>query len=175
VFPENGYGYSEETKAMLNTSHGWVPWDDQHHISLSLTNGEQDGRWMFANANNTPRVARVDLKNRSGPWKSGNPERCGNHSSPFITENSEYIVAGTRFSVPMDDQPDVSIQTYKDNFRGTASFISINPEGRTYEPGLPGAAARVSTSTSAAPAKARATTGSSSPATTPNAPTRCSK
>ena len=38
VFPENGYGYSEETKPMLNTSHGAVPWDDLHHIALSTTN-----------------------------------------------------------------------------------------------------------------------------------------
>jgi nitrous-oxide reductase len=26
--PENGYGFSEETKPMLNTVHGYVPWDD---------------------------------------------------------------------------------------------------------------------------------------------------
>ncbi len=31
VDPEKGYGYSEETKPMLNTSHGFVPWDDLHH------------------------------------------------------------------------------------------------------------------------------------------------
>ncbi len=54
VNPENGYGYSEETKAMLSTSHGFIPWDDQHHLALSQTNGEQDGRWLFANANNSP-------------------------------------------------------------------------------------------------------------------------
>jgi nitrous-oxide reductase len=35
---ESGYGYSEETKPMLNTSHGFVPWDDLHHIALSETN-----------------------------------------------------------------------------------------------------------------------------------------
>ena len=61
VFPENGYGFSEETKPMLNTSNGFVPWDDLHHIALSTTNGEHDGRWAFANGNNTPRVARVSL------------------------------------------------------------------------------------------------------------------
>ena len=38
--PQEGYGYSEETKGMLNTSHGFIPWDDLHHISLSMTNGE---------------------------------------------------------------------------------------------------------------------------------------
>ena len=61
VHPENGYGYSEETKPMLNTSHGFVPWDDLHHVAISTTNGEHDGRWVFANGNNTPRVARVNL------------------------------------------------------------------------------------------------------------------
>jgi len=61
-FPENGYGFSEETKAMLNTSHGFVPWDDLHHVALSQTAGEHDGRWLFANGNNTPRIARLDLK-----------------------------------------------------------------------------------------------------------------
>src|SRR5213592_2224729 len=61
VDPEKGYGYSEETKAMLNTSHGFVPWGDQHHIAISETNGIQDGRWVFGNENNTPRIARIDL------------------------------------------------------------------------------------------------------------------
>ena len=42
VFPESGYGYSEETKPMLNTSHGFVPWDDLHHIALSTTKGEHE-------------------------------------------------------------------------------------------------------------------------------------
>ena len=42
--PVNGYGYSEETKAMLNTTHGFVPWGDAHHPELSQTNGETDGR-----------------------------------------------------------------------------------------------------------------------------------
>jgi nitrous-oxide reductase len=60
-FPENGYGFSEETKPMLNTSHGSVPWDDLHHIALSVTNGVHDGRWAFGNANNTPRIARISL------------------------------------------------------------------------------------------------------------------
>ena len=29
--PENAYGYSEETKPMLKTSYGFIPWDDSHH------------------------------------------------------------------------------------------------------------------------------------------------
>ena len=37
--PENGWGYSEQTKPMLMTSWGFVPWDDAHHPELSQTNG----------------------------------------------------------------------------------------------------------------------------------------
>ena len=58
---ENGYGYEEETKNMLMTSHGFIPWDDSHHPEISMTKGEHDGRWLFINGNNTTRIARINL------------------------------------------------------------------------------------------------------------------
>ena len=126
VDPEKGWGYSEETKPMLNTSHGFVPWDDLHHIALSVTDGIHDGRWAFGNGNNTPRIARIDLKTFRTNEIIEIPNSAGNHSSPFITENSEYVIAGTRFSIPLGDNTDVAINTYKQNFKGTVSFISID-------------------------------------------------
>ncbi|MBL7742683.1 MAG: Sec-dependent nitrous-oxide reductase [Chitinophagaceae bacterium] len=126
VDPEKGWGYSEETKPMLNTSNGFVPWDDLHHIALSVTDGAHDGRWAFGNANNTPRIARIDLKTFRTAEIIEIPNSAGNHSSPFITENSEYVVAGTRFSVPIGDNQDVPINTYKQNFKGTVSFIGVD-------------------------------------------------
>jgi nitrous-oxide reductase len=129
VDPEKGYGFSEETKPMLNTSHGFVPWDDLHHVQISKTAGEYDGRWAFGNANNTPRVARIDLSTFRTSEIIELPNSGGNHSSPFITENTEYVVAGTRFSVPPDDaNGDIPINTYKKNFKGTLSFISVAKE-----------------------------------------------
>lgn len=129
VDPEKGWGYSEETIPMLNTSHGFVPWDDLHHTEMSQTNGEVDGRWVFGNANNTPRVARIDLKTFRTAEIIELPNSAGNHSSPFITENTEYVVAGTRFSVPPDNaNGDVPINTYKENFKGYLSFISVGKE-----------------------------------------------
>ena len=127
--PQSGYGYSEETKPMLNTSHGYVPWDDQHHLELSQTNGEVDGRWIFANANNTPRIARVDLKTFKTVEIIELPNSAGNHSSPFITENTEYVVAGTRFSVPTDEANGVPINTYKQNFKAYLSFVKVGKAG----------------------------------------------
>jgi nitrous-oxide reductase len=124
--PESGWGYSEESKPMLNTSHGQVPWDDLHHIALSTTNGEHDGRWVFANGNNTPRIARIDMKSFRTAEIIEIPNSAGNHSSPFITENTEYTIAGTRFSVPIQGNQDVAINTYKQNFKGTISFIKVD-------------------------------------------------
>lgn len=127
VDPEKGWGYSEETKPMLNTSHGFVPWDDLHHTEMSQTNGEVDGRWVFGNANNTPRIARIDLKTFRTAEIIELPNSGGNHSSPFITENTEYVVAGTRFSVPNDySNGDVSIDSYKENFQGHISFVGVD-------------------------------------------------
>jgi len=126
-FPTSGYGYSEETKPMLNTSFGFVPWDDAHHPDISQTNGELDGRWLFINGNNTPRIARISLTTFETEEIIEVPNSAGNHSSSFITENTEYVVAGTRFSVPIP-QRDMPIKDYKTNFKGSLSFISVNPE-----------------------------------------------
>ena len=126
-FPTSGYGYSEETKPMLNTSFGFVPWDDLHHPDISQTNGELDGRWIFVNGNNTPRIARVSLSTFETEEIIEIPNSAGNHSSSFITENTEYVVAGTRFSVPVP-QRDMPISEYKSNFKGALSFISVDPE-----------------------------------------------
>lgn len=125
VDAEKGYGFSEETKPMLNTSHGFVPWDDLHHVQVSQTNGEMDGRWVFVNGNNTPRVARLDLTTFKTVEIIEIPNSPGNHSSPFITENTEYVVAGTRFSAP-EDGVEHPIHTYAENFKGSITFISVD-------------------------------------------------
>jgi nitrous-oxide reductase len=124
--PENGWGYSEQTKPMLATSYGFVPWDDAHHPQLSQTKGVPDGRWLFINGNNTPRIARLDLTRFETEEILEIPNSAGNHSSPFVTENNEYVVAGTRFSVPAP-QRDVSIDQYKEAFSGVLSFVRVDP------------------------------------------------
>lgn len=126
-FPENGYGYSEETKEMLNTSFGFIPWDDAHHPELSQTNGVPDGRWLFINGNNTPRVARINLTTFETDEIIQIPNSAGNHASPFVTTDNKYVVASTRFSVPIP-QKDVSIKSYKENFKGTITFIKVEQE-----------------------------------------------
>ncbi len=129
----NGYGYSEETKNMLNTTHGFVPWGDAHHPELSQTNGETDGRWIFINENNTPRIARIGLDEFRTQEIIEIPNSAGNHASAFVTGNTEYVIAATRFSIPLDENMsnmDVPIDSYKENFRGSISFIKVSKEGK---------------------------------------------
>ncbi len=127
VDAEKGYGFTEETKPLLETSDGFQPWDDAHHPELSQTNGSTDGRWCFINGNNTPRIARIDLTTFETAEIIEIPNSGGNHSSPFSTENTEYVLAGTRFGVPYPQQ-DVAISSYAEKFKGMLTFVKVNPE-----------------------------------------------
>ena len=126
---ENGWGYNEETKGMLETTFGFIPWDDTHHPELSMTDGTPDGRWLFINGNNTPRVARIDLTRMETEEILQIPNAAGGHASPFTTPDTKYIVSATRFSVPVPNT-DVPIESYKQNFRGTLSFITADQPGK---------------------------------------------
>ena len=127
--PENGWGYNEETKGMLETTYGFVPWDDTHHPELSMTDGVPDGRWLYINANNTPRIARIDLTTFETSEILQIPNAAGGHASPFTTPDNKYVVSATRFSVPVPNT-DVPIDSYKKNFKGTLSFVSANEFGK---------------------------------------------
>src|SRR6187549_362649 len=124
--PENGWGYNEETKPMLQTTFGFIPWDDTHHTEMSMTDGVPDGRWLFINGNNTPRIARIDLTRFETDEILQIPNAAGGHASPFSTPDSKYIVSATRFSVPIGAKRDVPIASYKENFKGTLSFITAD-------------------------------------------------
>ena len=126
--PQEGWGYDEETKPMLQTSFGFVPWDDAHHPELSQTNGVPNGKWLFINGNNTPRIARIDL----GQFRTEEilqiPNSAGNHSSPFTTPDGKYVVAGTRFSVPVPNR-DTTIASFAQTFKGTLTFVRADEPG----------------------------------------------
>src|SRR5205085_1275708 len=122
--PQEGWGYSEETKPMLQTTYGFIPWDDSHHPELSQTDGVPNGKWLFINANNTPRIARIDLTKFETEEIIQIPNAAGGHASPFTTSDGRYVVSATRFSIPIGDageNRDVAIDSYKDTFKGTLS------------------------------------------------------
>ncbi len=85
---------------------------------------------LFANGNNTPRIARIDLKTFRTAEIIEIPNSAGNHSSPFITENTEYVVAvPVLVYLLMITGMFLSTPTSK-TLKGTISFISVDPTYR---------------------------------------------
>lgn len=122
-YPGTGYGFDEETKAML----GGYTWGDVHHPALSKTNGDYDGRWLFVNDNANNRVARIDLRDFKTKQILGPiPNTMGNHGSSMVTDNTEYALVATRFSVPVPQRYE-PLEDYATKYKGAVTGIKIDP------------------------------------------------
>jgi nitrous-oxide reductase len=123
-YPGTGFGFDKETKEML----GGYTWGDAHHPALSETNGDYDGRWLFINDNANNRVARIDLRDFKTKQVLGPlPNVSGNHGSTFITPNSEYLLAASRFSVPLPKGTYAPIEQYGTVYKGVVAGIAVDP------------------------------------------------
>src|SRR3990170_2787405 len=123
-YSATGYGFDDDSKKML----GALSWGDVHHPSLSETNGDYDGRWMFVNDMNG-RVARVDLRDFKTKQIIGPvPNVSGNHGSAFVTPNTEYSVMASRFSIPIPKGKAVEVAKYATDYKGVLTGIKIDPK-----------------------------------------------
>ena len=125
MYPATGYGFDKETKEML----GGYNWGDVHHPAISETAGDYDGRWLFVNDNGNNRIARIDLhdfktKQILGPV----PNISGFHGGSFVTPNSEYVLAASRFSIPLPKGTVAPIEEYATAYKGVVSGIAIKPD-----------------------------------------------
>jgi nitrous-oxide reductase len=124
-FPGKGYGYDDRSREML----GGFTWGDVHHPALSKTEGVYDGRWLFVNDNAHNRVARVDLRDFKVKQILGPiPNTSGNHGSSFVTENTEYLFGGTRFSAPLPRGRYAPPSEYESEYNGVLTGIAVDPE-----------------------------------------------
>jgi nitrous-oxide reductase len=123
-YPATGYGFDKESKEML----GGFTWGDAHHPSISETNGDYDGRWLFISDNANNRMARIDLRDFKTKQIFGPiPNVSGNHCSSFVTPNTEYVLAGSRFSVPLPKGTYEPIEDYATKYKGLVAGINIDP------------------------------------------------
>ena len=122
-YPATGYGFDEESKRML----GEYTWGDVHHPALSKTAGDYDGRWLFVNDNANNRLARVDLRDFKTKQIFGPiPNSSGNHGSAFVTENTEYALVASRFSIPVPRGTYAPTSEYATKYKGVLSGIPID-------------------------------------------------
>jgi nitrous-oxide reductase len=122
-YPGTGYGFDKESKEML----GGFTWGDAHHPSLSETDGDYDGRWLFISDNANNRMARIDLRDFKTKEIFGPiPNVSGNHCSSFVTENTEYVLAGSRFSIPLPRGRYEKIEDYATKYNGVVAGIAVD-------------------------------------------------
>jgi nitrous-oxide reductase len=124
-YPATGYGFDKESKEML----GEYTWGDVHHPALSETDGDYDGRWLFVNDNANNRVARIDLRDFKTKQILGPIANIsGNHGSTFVTENSEYLLSASRFSIPLPKGRVEKLEEYATKYNGVVSAVKVDPK-----------------------------------------------
>ena len=123
-YPGTGYGFDKDSKAML----GNYTWGDVHHPAISKTNGDYDGRWLFVNDNANNRMARIDLRDFKTKQIYGLPNVSGNHGSTFVTNNTEYILGASRFSIPLPKGTYAPLEDYATKYKGVVSGITVDPK-----------------------------------------------
>jgi nitrous-oxide reductase len=123
--PAVGYGYDEQTKAMLKG----MTWGDAHHPGLSETDGDYDGRWLFINDMPNARIARINLADFKTEEIFGPiPNVSAAHACPFPTPNTEYVFAASRFSAPVPITKLSKVSDYAKNFNGVVAGVKVDPK-----------------------------------------------
>jgi nitrous-oxide reductase len=118
-----GYGWDDHSRELL----GDYTWGDLHHPAFSETNGDYDGKWMFATDVGNSRAAVMDLKTFTVKDMIEVPNTSGPHCAAFVTENTEYMFLPTRFSVPLGSEY-ASLDEYSSKYYGVMSAVTFNEE-----------------------------------------------
>ncbi len=96
-------------------------WGDTHHPNLSETNGDYDGKFLFINDKANARVAVIDLRDFSTKQIVKNPNSTSDHGGAFVTPNTEYVIEGPQYALPIGSDY-APIEQYKDKYRGIITF-----------------------------------------------------
>lgn len=120
-----GYGFgsreSAEVLAGGRVNGKDVLWADTHHPSLSETNGEYDGQYLFINDKANGRVAVIDLRDFETKQIVKNPIVLVDHGGTFVTPNTEYVVQGSQYATPFGWEY-APLSEYKEKYRGPLTF-----------------------------------------------------
>jgi len=135
--PWQGYGYgAQETHDILesgNMANHEITWGDTHHPALSETDGDYDGEWLFINDKANPRIAVIDLRDFETKQIVTDPNMGTNHGGTFVTPNTEYIIEGAQYSVPLwQDYADVD--EYEEVYRGLVTLWKFDREAGRIDP-----------------------------------------
>ncbi len=128
--PWQGYGFDDESKAVLAQGRikgKDIDFGDTHHPSISETNGEYDGRYLFLNDKANPRIAVVDLHDFETKQIVVHPLFKSEHGGAFVTPNTEYVMDPAQYAAPFDDGY-VPLDQFNQKYRGGLTYWKFDRE-----------------------------------------------
>lgn len=135
--PWQGYGYDDESKKILDEGSSYdgrkVLFGDTHHPAISETNGEYDGKFLFINDKNAPRIAVIDLHDFETKQIVKNPIMQSAHGGAFVSPNTDYIVEAAQYAAPLGGEF-VPLEEFNDKYRGAVTYWKFNREKGRIEP-----------------------------------------
>jgi nitrous-oxide reductase len=123
-----GYGFggaSMETLAGGDVRDNPVLWGDTHHPSISETEGEYDGQFLFINDKANARVAVIDLRDFETKQILRNPNAINDHGGAFVTPNTEYVIEGPQYAAPIGFEY-APLEDYEEAYRGMITFWAFD-------------------------------------------------
>lgn len=123
----SGYGIGVKETALdeynrkPQPNRGPVTWGDTHHPALSETGGDYDGQFMFINDKANGRIAVIDLHDFETKQILANPVFNNNHGSTMVTPDTEYVIEGSQYAVPLGHKY-APIEKYNEEYRGLITF-----------------------------------------------------
>ncbi|MCU0834072.1 MAG: Sec-dependent nitrous-oxide reductase [Chromatiaceae bacterium] len=135
--PWQGYGFDDESKAVLAQGQirgKDIVYGDTHHPSISETEGNYDGRWLFINDKANPRIAVIDLHDFETKQIVVNPFFKSAHGGAFVTPNTEYVMEAVQYAAPLMEDGFVPLEEFNDQYRGGLTYWKFNRERGRIEP-----------------------------------------
>jgi nitrous-oxide reductase len=135
--PWQGFGYGAEEHVSLfaqgRMNDKDITWGDTHHPALSETDGDYDGEYLFINDKANPRIGVIDLRDMETKQIVTNPLMGANHGGSFVTPNTEYVIEGSQYAVPLDGGY-ASLDDYEDRYRGAVTLWKFDRESGKIDP-----------------------------------------
>ncbi|MCP4995009.1 MAG: cytochrome C, partial [Gammaproteobacteria bacterium] len=122
--PWQGYGFDDESKAVLAQGRMRgkdIVFGDTHHPAISETNGEYDGKYLFINDKNNPRIAVIDLY-----VFDSNPILVylvffSHHGGAFFPLYTDYVMSAAQYAAPFSNDF-VPLEEFNDKYRGGMTY-----------------------------------------------------
>ncbi|CAG1000886.1 nitrous-oxide reductase [Phycisphaerales bacterium] len=122
--PWQGYGFSGEkdpVREHLQINGKEINWADTHHPALSETAGDYDGEFLFIGDKANARLAVIDLRDWETKQIVKNPITISDHGAAFVTPNTDYVVEGGQYAVPLG-YGYAAAEDYQKSYRGMVTF-----------------------------------------------------